>query len=528
MPIYKQTTEITNIDDLLSSVERDIEEVYFGDKNVFTVWGEYEGTLPATLNANGDDMRQYQVYGATGGVGDRTENLYDKNNDSMNFIGYINNDTLKVIESSVGSFSIIVPVEPNTTYTIVKPATSRFRVGLFTSYPNVGNVATAIYGNRDGDGIDYGTSLTFTTSNNTNYVLTFIRNYDDTSTTNELMKNFTVVCKGSTAPASYEPYGYKLDMGVKSANLCPPIVITGVSYYTALTSGVFFDMLKSLTPNEFYRISWQYESSGAGGAANQIRLINNSSSTLKQMDNNSIFSLTAAEISNFTVIAAYFGANNTNGKMSNFMLSAGSTALPYQPYSNTTTPIYIGDEPLDEDEYVDYAEQKVYRRTENLYDNSNRKVFLGYYNSSNNTIKSLERNAFVYVPIVVGKKYIIKNFERYNPSIDIRWCTVSQVKENQQCIRSGSFPQNTKLEIVAESSENFLMIFLCGDSDYSQYGGISASLNANGANGEISTNIPTDPPVPLPALPTCEGNTVIDYDGTPAPSSVYVKYKKGW
>lgn len=42
-------------------------------------WQVYEGTLPATLNANGDNMRQYQIYGADGGVGDRTVNLFDKN-----------------------------------------------------------------------------------------------------------------------------------------------------------------------------------------------------------------------------------------------------------------------------------------------------------------------------------------------------------------------------------------------------------------------------------------------------------------
>ena len=40
-------------------------------------WRVYEGTLPATLNANGSDLRQYQVWGNTGGVGDKTENLFD-------------------------------------------------------------------------------------------------------------------------------------------------------------------------------------------------------------------------------------------------------------------------------------------------------------------------------------------------------------------------------------------------------------------------------------------------------------------
>ena len=40
----------------------------------------------------------------------------------------------------------------------------------------------------------------------------------------------------------------------------------------------------------------------------------------------------------------------------------------------------------------------------------------------------------------------------------------------------------------------------------------------------------TDPPVPLPALPTVDGTTIIDYDGTPKPSQMYVKYNSssGW
>ena len=36
-------------------------------------WKIYEGTLPAALNANGADMRQYQIYGNTGGVGDEVD-----------------------------------------------------------------------------------------------------------------------------------------------------------------------------------------------------------------------------------------------------------------------------------------------------------------------------------------------------------------------------------------------------------------------------------------------------------------------
>ena len=39
------------------------------------------------------------------------------------------------------------------------------------------------------------------------------------------------------------------------------------------------------------------------------------------------------------------------------------------------------------------------------------------------------------------------------------------------------------------------------------------------------TLTPTEAPVPLPEIPTIDGTTVIDYDGTPKPSQMYVKYK---
>ena len=73
MALYFKDTEITNIDNLVPQSGLDITDLWFGSTNVYTVWAVYEGTLPATLNANGDDMRQYQIYGATGGVGDVTE-----------------------------------------------------------------------------------------------------------------------------------------------------------------------------------------------------------------------------------------------------------------------------------------------------------------------------------------------------------------------------------------------------------------------------------------------------------------------
>lgn len=76
MPIYKGTTELTKIADFLTATEHDITEVYFGDKQVFTCWGEYDGPLPAQYSANGSTLADYRIYGAAGGVGDDSGTSY--------------------------------------------------------------------------------------------------------------------------------------------------------------------------------------------------------------------------------------------------------------------------------------------------------------------------------------------------------------------------------------------------------------------------------------------------------------------
>ena len=118
MPIYKQTTEITNIDDLLSSVERDIEEVYFGDQQVFTVWGEYDGTLPATYSANGDYLADYCVYGASGGVGDYVAPEYKQvHTDTVTIDGIVwdilgyDHDTVYKSDNTIAQHSVTIQAQ---------------------------------------------------------------------------------------------------------------------------------------------------------------------------------------------------------------------------------------------------------------------------------------------------------------------------------------------------------------------------------------------------------------------------------
>ena len=200
---------------------------------------EISGIPPLTFKSYADYLTDYRVYGNTAqngtpspeapvdvvGCGVRTENLFNKENSSMRYYGYINSVTGKVIISTAGSLSIIVSVKPNSNYTISKLATTRFRVGLFTNYPVENSVATDLYGDRDGGGIDSGTTLSFSTSANTAYIMAFIRNYNDTATSEEMLSS-VMVNEGSTA-LPYEPYGYKIPVTVSdgTSSITTPVYI---------------------------------------------------------------------------------------------------------------------------------------------------------------------------------------------------------------------------------------------------------------------------------------------------------------
>ena len=69
MPIINNLSgneiEILKLADFLMGVEHDITDVYFGELQVFTVWAETEGTLPLTINANGEPLIDWKIYGNT-------------------------------------------------------------------------------------------------------------------------------------------------------------------------------------------------------------------------------------------------------------------------------------------------------------------------------------------------------------------------------------------------------------------------------------------------------------------------------
>lgn len=200
-------------------------------------WQTYEGTLPATINANGDDMRQYQIWGNTGGVGDRTINL-------LNFEDVVENMNLSTT------------------------------TGLPTVYP--GRVATK-------SPIDVSSYDAVTISFEGTQSIKSLRAILSTFTANdELTSRVANIESGRVVDTSNVAYMY-------------------VCIYQAILQNIYkSDILNAMltphtTPPETY-VPYGYEV--------------------------------------------------------DMSVSDGTTS--------TTTPIYIGSDPLDKDEYVDYATQKVY------------------------------------------------------------------------------------------------------------------------------------------------------------------------
>lgn len=95
---------------------------------------EVEGVPPLSFEANGNNLLNYRIDGASGGVGARTNNLFDKTktnrklNQAKNADGTMNYSTV-----SSNFFDYYIAVEPNTQYTVTDERYAPSRIYFFKS-----------------------------------------------------------------------------------------------------------------------------------------------------------------------------------------------------------------------------------------------------------------------------------------------------------------------------------------------------------------------------------------------------------
>lgn len=184
------------------TLQKEIIKVWSGEAHeyVYESSVEYTGTLPVTISANGDALLDYRIYGASGGVGEPTENLYNKNDPDIVYSAYMNYAG-NIIQGSYGNevkVSGYIPINGGQTYTGTNLMDSGS--GNYYAYYDTNKqlLETGLVANNK----------VFNSPINAAYIRTTLihRNSEDIAT----------LVEGSTAPTEYIPYGYKLPMIVHS------------------------------------------------------------------------------------------------------------------------------------------------------------------------------------------------------------------------------------------------------------------------------------------------------------------------
>lgn len=155
------------------------------------------GKPPLMFSSDGSNLVDYTIYGASGGVGDKTANLFDGT-----YLSYgINSQTGEVVQAN--RFAFYIPVEPNTSYTISRiiGASSYFYYGFTDEVPTAG-VRCVPFGNIGPD------VTTKTLANENHKYLMFFFGAGKSEN--------VMLTEGSTAPDHYIPYGSQIPLTINS------------------------------------------------------------------------------------------------------------------------------------------------------------------------------------------------------------------------------------------------------------------------------------------------------------------------
>ena len=159
---------------------------------------ELTGTLPMTFRSNGTALINYRIFGVAEGAGLQTENLVFTYLDGASIGGNGIVDRNNIYDLAVA------PVTEGADYSVLRnyKYSGNCVYGFFTKQPTVGS--TTYDNNRS---ISPSVSFSFTAP-----ITGFVAIWSH----KEINRRQTTVVKGSTAPSSYIPYGYKLPLTLTS------------------------------------------------------------------------------------------------------------------------------------------------------------------------------------------------------------------------------------------------------------------------------------------------------------------------
>lgn len=180
-----------------------------------------EGVPPITFQGNGKNLLDYRIYGAVGGVGDRTKNLFNYNTVTE---GYrIQWETGNLYQDKSAIMSDYIPVEENSIYNCNIVV---YFLGYDTNFNYLGTWNGTTFVKSTGLA-----TKQLTITEGCSYIKFFTYNTNKTPVS---ISNLTMLNEGLTE-LPYEPYGYKVPVVINGKNLLNTKLST-----TQLGAGITF------------------------------------------------------------------------------------------------------------------------------------------------------------------------------------------------------------------------------------------------------------------------------------------------
>lgn len=342
-------------------------------------------TLPARfVSKKVQDLKNYLIYGNSvqdstptptapievESVGDRTKNLFDKNDVIW---GYHIDANGSVVTSSLNSCSDFIPCQPNTTYTLTYKSNlpagtgSTIRMHSYDENKNwiAQNLSFSIT-NKYGQGYKGIVEVQYTTSENAKYTRFTFKGISADDTT--LSTNIQLEIGSQATP--YEPYGYKIPVTVGGKNLFANknagYRIDDTGSLVADTGSKCTDFI-SVNYNDVYTAT-SSGSTGVSGVAWVCAFYDKDKTFISGSRITNTSNLMTITVSNTE--ARYLRLCKRGEKITNVQLELGDTATEYVPYTEPTkTNIYL-DQPLrkigDYTDYIDFENQKIVRNIQEV------------------------------------------------------------------------------------------------------------------------------------------------------------------
>ena len=198
---------------------------------------EISSTLSVKFSAEGKKLHNYTIYGSsavvngeTKGVGDKTANLFDISS-IIKSDNYVRNDNGEETYSQASGYLLNkISVSPSTVYTISGFSSSNNGTGVYRIYMYDSNMQWIRRTEQ------------FTASANNSYTFTADANAYYISiqyTIDEFSPETIQLIQGSSAPAVYEHYGYKIPVTISGKNLFNASGTYNVNASIGVNDGVF-------------------------------------------------------------------------------------------------------------------------------------------------------------------------------------------------------------------------------------------------------------------------------------------------